>query len=403
MRDIGVTDHLGIATALYRYKDHFSAKYRCVLVDESQDFGTIECEIIRALQKPGENCLFFCGDAAQQVSAKHRDFRDAGIEIPRGDCLETRMNYRNSRENLQAAFDVLWKNWSEEMLESRDFEILNPEYANFSAAPPLMLRARDLEAEIAHALGYLRQAKDSDRKGCLALCGYSLYRIQKFGEKLGIPVLDGTITIEKDNFYLSDLEHTKGFEFDTMIIVNCNEGVIPDPLKPEKEQFRDLARFYVAMTRAKNQLIVSYSVKQSPLLTNAETYFLPDDWSSNVLEEWVVSQGVPPTLDSIRNEHGTKKHPLEMSGPEFLYSSYALGLSTLLIEKLRKFIPGRSVVRERVRVGWVTLGAAKADTDSNPRSRQAFGAEEGVPQFRSLVARLPEYATARPSRNTRNK
>lgn len=322
MRDIGVTDYLGFSTALYKYKNRINSRYRCILIDESQDFGTIECEMIRALAGSGENCLFFCGDAAQQVSSKHRNFRNAGIEMSQGNTLAIKKNYRNSRETLKAAFEVLEKNLTEEMLESVDFEILDPEYANFSAAPPLMLHAADLEDEIAHALGYLRGTTDSDKKGCLAICGHSLYQIQKFGEKVGISVLDGTITIENDNLYLSDLEHTKGFEFDTMIIVNCNDGIIPDPLKPEKEQFRDLARFYVAMTRAKNQLIVSHSVKQSPLLANAEANFLPDEWRFQVHEEWVISQGMPATLDSIRHERDreSEKHPLEMSGPEFLYS-----------------------------------------------------------------------------------
>lgn len=396
MRHVGVTDYLGIATALYKYKNRIHPIYRCILVDESQDFGTIECEIIQRLVKSGENCLFFCGDAAQQVSAKHRNFRNAGIEVSRSNSLTIKKNYRNSREILRAAFGVLWNHLTAEMLESVDFEILDPEYANFSAAPPLMLRANDLEDEIAHALGYLREATCSDKKGCLAICGHSLYRVQKFGEKVGIPVLDGTITIEKDNIYLSDLEHTKGFEFDTMIIVNCNDGVIPDPLKPENEQFRDLARFYVAMTRAKNQLIVSYSVKQSFLLANAEANFLQDEWKSNVLRDWVIPLGVPPTLDSIRHERDREleKHPLEMSGPEFLYSRYALGLSSLLIDKLRNLVPGHSVIRAGVPVAWATLSQAKVDTDKNARSRQAFG-PEGVLQFRELVAWLPQYTKPR--------
>jgi hypothetical protein len=234
-------------------------------------------------------------------------------------------------------------------------------------------------------------AKNPDKKVCLAICGHSIYRIQKFGFTLGLPVLDGTITIENGNLYISDLEQTKGFEFDTIIIVNCNDGVIPDILKPEKEQFRDLARFYVAMTRAKNQLIVSYSVKQSSLLANAEKNFLQDDWTAHVLAEWVVPQGVPPTLDFIRNEHDTssKKHPVEMSGPEFLYTNYAIGLNSLLIDKLRNVISGQSIIRDGVPVAWITLGKAKTDTDNIGRSRQAFG-PEGIRLFRELLIRLPE-------------
>jgi hypothetical protein len=101
-------------------------------------------------------------------------------------------------------------------------------------------------------------------------------------------------------------------------------------------------------------------------------------------------------LDSIRHERDREleKHPLEMSGPEFLYSRYALGLSSLLIDKLRNLVPGHSVIRAGVPVAWATLSQAKVDTDKNARSRQAFG-PEGVLQFRELVAWLPQYTKPR--------
>ena len=399
MRLVGVTDYLGISTALYKYLGQLKALYRCVLVDESQDFGTIECEIIKKIVQDGENNLFFCGDAAQQVSAKHRSFRDAGIEIPSNNCTVVLKNYRNSREILQSAYDVLesnllQENAIDEMLKASDFEILYPEYANFSSAPPLMLKCNNLENELAYALGYIQQELSISRnkKACLAICGYSSYQVQKYGLMLGVPVLDENITIEDGNIYLSDLEHTKGFEFDTIIIANCNADVIPDTLKPEKEQFRDLARFYVAMTRAKSQLIVSYSIKQSPLLANAEKYFLPDDWSFHVPEDMVVNNGVPPSLDQIRTygDNIPLRHPFDMTGPEFLYTRGALGLQNLLIEKLRNVIPGRSTIREGSTVAWTTIGRAKLDTDTSASSRQAFG-PEGMRLFRELTASFPEY------------
>ena len=404
MRLVGVTDYLGISAAIYKYLGQIKALYRCVLVDESQDFGTIECEIIKKIVYNGENNLFFCGDAAQQVSAKHRSFRDAGIDIPPSNCTIVQKNYRNSREILQAAYDVLesnvlQENAIDEMLKASDFEILDPEYANFSSAPPLMLKCNNLENELAYALGYIQQelSISKNKKACLAICGYSTYQVQKYGLMLGVPVLDENITIEDGNIYLSDLEHTKGFEFDTIIITNCNADVIPDILKPEKEQFRDLARFYVAMTRAKSQLIVSYSIKQSPLLANAEKYFLQDDWSYHVPDNLVVNNGVPPSLDQIRTdgENTTPRHPFEMTGPEFLYTPGAIGLPNLLIEKLRNVIPGRSTIREGSTVAWTTIGRAKLDTDTSARSRQAFG-PEGMRQFRELIAGFPEYKGKNP-------
>lgn len=393
---VGLTDYLGLSTALYPYREKISSKYRCVIVDETQDFGTIELELIRRLAAEEENDLFFCGDVVQQVSAKHLSFKDAGVNLPSARSLKIQKNYRNSREILRAAYDVLVENITEEMMESADFEILEPEYANFSAAPPLMLRAENLQQEIAFGLQYIRDYLESEpeKKGCLALCGYSLYQIQHFGKKHGLRVLDGEITIEQESLYLSDLEHTKGFEFDVVVVVNCNEGVIPNPNKPEKERYRDLSRLYVSMTRAKDQLVLSHSTNPSEYLKGSTENFLDDDWPVYIEEEHAQVIGVPSTLNQIREEihyhEPVSVNPLDMSGPQFLYTHHAIGLSNLLIEKLRNVISGTRKVTNGTPVEWTTLRSAKAETDIDPKARKAFG-PEGLIQFRELIVNLEQW------------
>ena len=384
MLAVGVTDYLGIATALYKYIDKIEPIYRCVLIDEAQDFGTIEYEIIRKLAKRNENDLFFCGDAAQQVSAKHQSFRDAGIEMHPSRTTKITKNYRNSYEILSAAEGLLIENMSDEMEASEDFEVLDPQYADFSSPQPLVLKADNLEDEIAAGIKFLTDylSECKNERACLAICGYSLFEIQSFGEKIGLPVLDGSISIDADTIYLSDLEQTKGFEFDAVCILNCNEAVLPDPLQPEKEQFRDLCRFYVAMTRAKMQLVVSYSGRRSNFITSEkiESLFQEEDWFNYVSESDIERYGLPPTLKEIRLQaylDGEIKPPLEMSGPEILYTREAIGLDGLLVEKLRTLIPGKTTIdtESNVRVRWKSLKDASEDFDLYPRARELFGME----------------------------
>ena len=71
MEQVGVIDTLGIAQALYKYVGGLEPRYRCILVDEGQDFGNIELRIIRGLVKPAINDLFICGDAAQEIGRAH--------------------------------------------------------------------------------------------------------------------------------------------------------------------------------------------------------------------------------------------------------------------------------------------------------------------------------------------
>jgi len=375
MIDVGVTDYLGIATALYKYKDKIKPMYRCVLIDEAQDFGTIEYQMIRSLVNPGENDLFFCGDAAQQVSAKHQSFKAAGIEIHSTRVTKITKNYRNSYEILTAAEDLLMENLSDEMLSSEDFEVLSPEYADFSSTIPLILKADNLQDEIAMAINFLRChiLDGNNQKTCLAICGYSLFEIQEFGKRIGLPVLDGTISIDEHDLYLSDLEQTKGFEFDAVCILNCSDKVIPNPLQPEKEQFRDLARFYVAMTRAKMQLVVSFSGQR---------------WSYYSSESDIKYVGVPHTLNMIRKlaDEEEYKEPFDMSGPDVLYTRYGIGLDSLLIDKLRVLIPGSAtrIGKENIRIKWKNIRDAKVDINLHPKSRNAFGSE-GLNLFKDFL------------------
>lgn len=399
MRHVGVTDYLGISTVLTRYMDRIEPEYRFILVDESQDFGTIELQLIRRLAAPATDDLFFCGDAAQTVQTKHGNFRQAGISIPGARSLALKKNYRNSREILSVAYEVLVNNLAEEMLDSPDFDILDPEHANFSGAAPLLLGANTLEEEIGYARAYVEEFLDgsSGKKCCIALCGYSLYQVQEFGKHIGMKVLDGTITINEDDIYLSDLEHTKGFEFDLVLILNCNAGVIPDLRKPHSEQFRDLSRFYVAMTRAKYQLVISWSDRPSDYLKGLDDRILEASWAEYITDSDIQLAGIPPSLTEIRRAHeqiDKKLSVLDLSGADFLYTRHAIGLEPNLIRKLRSLIAGgkrRSIGGRTIPVGWNTLREAARDIDIYPASRKEFG-DDTLQAFKALISRLERPA-----------
>jgi superfamily I DNA and RNA helicase len=107
MQPVGVTDYLGISSALSHHIDKIKPGYRCVLVDESQDFGTTELALIRKLVKKAMNDIFLSGDAAQKISYKYQSLPKAGIDIHKSRSSSILKNYRNSREILQFAHSVL--------------------------------------------------------------------------------------------------------------------------------------------------------------------------------------------------------------------------------------------------------------------------------------------------------
>jgi hypothetical protein len=102
-----------------------------------------------------------------------------------------------------------------------------------SSSEPLLLEKSSLAVEIAAALKLLdtndeiARRRGTSHSGCIAVVGYSGYEVQQYGNEIGIPVLDGASKFLYGTRFLSDLEQTKGYEFDTMVIVNCAKGNLP--------------------------------------------------------------------------------------------------------------------------------------------------------------------------------
>lgn len=344
---VGVTDYLGLSQSLLNYIDEIKPEYRCVLVDEMQDFGTIELQVIRKLCPDNENDLFLSGDIAQIVNTKHHKITQAGIKIAGQNYLKITKNYRNSREILAAAYDVFTKNTEKESYKSDDFEILNPEFANFSSPKPFLRKTSSLDNGFNFSIEYLRQFLDPEKneKGCIAICGYSYYDILEIGRSLNFPVLDGKMDLTENSIFLSDLDNTKGFEFDRMIIINCNEGIIPNPEHPKEEWFREISKFYIAMTRAKRELIVSYNDTYCSILKESLDYFTMDSWGDHISIEEIGDFEMPePRSLAISNDY------FNLVGREFLYTKKAIGLSMDAQQKLDKIIDGTSTTDDKNKV-----------------------------------------------------
>lgn len=372
MEWIGVIDYLGLATALSLHIDKIEPHYSSILVDEAQDFGTMELKIIRRLVVEGENDLFLCGDMAQHVLPKHNSFKDAGISIPGARSHSILKNYRNSREILEAAYELLVKNLDGDVIMDSELEVMDPEYANFSTPKPHVFSADNLEEEIAFALEYMASRSDGAEgvhKGCIAFAGFSLLEIQRFANALNLPVLDGSRGLQNSTLFFSDLEQTKGYEFDTMCILNCRETVLPPADMPIGEQYRDACRLYVAMTRAKRDLILSYSGEISSWIENCRGFFEFDLWKEYIDKEALSLQGIPENL--YKNERD--QDVLSFSGRKFLYTRHSLGLSLELQEKIDELIDGRGRSRNGQAVAWKNMRAAYEDVLNKPLAKQLFG------------------------------
>ncbi len=79
--------------------------------------------------------------------------------------------------------------------------------------------------------------------------------IDSFSEKTNF----SNTTVKKEGIHIMTYHASKGLEFDTVFLPDCNEGIIPYKKSITKEEIEEERRlFYVAMTRAKEVLHILY-------------------------------------------------------------------------------------------------------------------------------------------------
>lgn len=377
MEAVGVIDYLGLTTALTRHVDRLRPEWDHIVVDEAQDFGTTELAMLRRLAKEGPDDMFLCGDIAQHVLPKHRNLRAAGITISPRASRRITVNYRNTRQILEAAYAVLLEDLDETSLDEgkADLEILDPVYSNREGNLPIVFGADCLEDEIAFALSEIADVMkgDPDARCCLAIAGYSLKEIAEFAELFGANCLGGERDAAKRaGLVFSDLEQTKGYEFDHITIVNCCSNVLPARDAPPEEVHRDCCRLYVAMTRAKNDLRLSYHGRPSRWLEAASKRLGFERWGDTVAMDPAQRRGLPLRLAATEDPGAS---PLTLTGVQFCYMEAALGLSTDAQEKLCELVDGRGLLEAggRARRKWRSVGEALADLRRSPDARRRFG------------------------------
>ena len=76
-----------------------------------------------------------------------------------------------------------------------------------------------------------------------------------------VPRHTGKLIEEKPAVILMTIHASKGLEFDTVFVLGLNQGVFPSKSNKDFEEERRLC--YVALTRAKNRLVLCRSLTYS--------------------------------------------------------------------------------------------------------------------------------------------
>ena len=284
--DLGVTsfdEQLALAAA---WLDHEAAlgtprPFRHVLVDEAQDLTPAHLQLLRALVEPGPDDLFLAEDSHQRIYGKKITLSHYGIQV-RGRSRRLTRNYRTTRQNLDVAFGILDPGTYEDMEgQAEEHHYVSPR----SGPEPLLLHATDRTDELSKAAELLRVWLEQDRDSedsapetiavlvrdryqrdavvnGLAQHGIEVRAVDREAAGRGRPVV-------------MTMHRAKGLEFRKVLLFDVSKNAIPRPLRDQQYSdadgddalLRERSLLYVAATRARDQLAISWSGEASPLIT----------------------------------------------------------------------------------------------------------------------------------------
>ena len=251
--------------------------YQHVIVDEAQDFGNSAFKLIRALAgREHTNDIFIAGDLNQKIYDFVTKLSDCGISIV-GSNKKLSINYRTTEETRKFAFKVL-KGSVEEGLEASEIDNV----VSISHGPEPEIRGCSTEEEeIRYILGKIKELKESGENPdniCIAVRTNA--EVKKYEEALSEEEVGRFVLIEKQEdargfsgVRVATMHRIKGLEFDHVFIAGMSNDFLTKLKSRSKTQSsleRNIAKerclLYVAITRAKKNVYISYSGELCELL-----------------------------------------------------------------------------------------------------------------------------------------
>ncbi len=268
-----VDDAYRDAAALIEH-DRSGLPYASVVVDEAQDMGTQAFRLIRQIVPPGPNDIFIVGDGHQRIYGRNKVvLGQCGINI-RGRARKLRINYRTTDEI---------RRWAVNLLEGQPVDDLDggaddnkgykslvhgeaPQLEHFSSASEQdqfvadwLTRRMGESAGLGEICIVARIKKELERlEGVLSAAGIPCYVLSPSSSDLE----------NQDAVRLGTMHRVKGLEFDEMMVVGLNKGIVPlpaaihskgDTVEKRQADLEERALLYVAITRAKKRaMLLSY-------------------------------------------------------------------------------------------------------------------------------------------------
>lgn len=253
-----------------------------VLVDEGQDLHPSQWLLLRAIVGEHEDDLFIAEDSHQRIYGQHVVLSRLGIRIV-GRSRRLKLNYRTTAQNLRYAMAVLVGG---EYADSTDDPDEVEGYRSARRGPePLAIRADsmgDQYDEVAKMIAaWTGDEEEPVEPGAIAVLVRSNAKVEEVARQLrarGV-LVDATDDARRDASrpQVLTMHRAKGLEFSRVILFDVSAQNVPmerwlaKEAAPDREDalLRERSVLYVAASRARDQLAVTWVGEPSTLLEDA--------------------------------------------------------------------------------------------------------------------------------------
>ncbi|MFF2662065.1 UvrD-helicase domain-containing protein [Kitasatospora sp. NPDC058032] len=256
-------------------------RYRHIVVDEAQDLSASHWRMLRAMVAPLANDIFLVGDAHQRIYAHRVVLGRYGILTKGRSSRRLTLNYRTSRQILGSARGLIEGEQFDDLDEGKDS--LDGYRSVLSGLGPQYYRSPDWVSEQRTIAELLRDRFEQHGTPWEAMAVSvpdrdSVTQLATTLSRSGIPATeigpDGPKG--REGVRIGTMFRFKGLEFQRVFLAGVAAGLFPDqrveqyrhvdPKRYQSELQRARSLVFVAATRARDELIISWNGRPSSFL-----------------------------------------------------------------------------------------------------------------------------------------
>ncbi|MEV6403818.1 ATP-dependent helicase [Streptomyces bobili] len=258
-------------------------RYRHVVVDEAQDLSASHWRMLRAMTAPGPDDIFLVGDAHQRIYSHQVVLGRLGINTPGRASRRLTLNYRTTREILGSAHGLVHGESFDDLDDGAD--TLDGYRSVLTGLAPQYWRAPDWETEMRAIAALLKERHEryGTPYAAMAVSVPDKDAVTQLAYTLACkPFLIPASEIGRegprdvDTVHIGTMHRFKGLEFQRVFLAGVSEGLIPhqrietfrlsSPDRYRQEEQRARSLLFVAATRARDELIVTWHGRASRYL-----------------------------------------------------------------------------------------------------------------------------------------